>query len=220
MVSDRVEELIREVRGPDVLHLGCTGGLMEDLPLVNSPDWIHGQILKQFPDAWGLDLSESKVSFLQQHGIPNLHVGDAESFDLQKQFDTIVAGELIEHLGRPLDLLARARDHLKPDGRLLITTPYVFGLVHVAYAWVKFPKTCSNREHTAWFCPATLSVLAQMSGLRIASWHLLYDLKEGRGKIRFYNAVYEQVRRLLPRRIAANGMLVVLARPSEMDGEG
>ena len=63
---------------------------------------------------------------LKAMGYPNLHAGDAQTFRISAMFDTIVAGEVIEHLENPAQFLARAHEHLKPDGRLVLTTPYAF----------------------------------------------------------------------------------------------
>src|SRR5690242_3640879 len=99
VIPDRADAILAELHGPDVLHLGCTGGLMTETPPMEGERWIHGEILRLFPDAWGLDLSSDKIEYLTARGVPNLSIGNAENFSVQKKFDTIVAGELIEHLG-------------------------------------------------------------------------------------------------------------------------
>ena len=38
------------------------------------------------------------------------------------------------------------------------------------YAWLRYPRTSSNPEHMMWFCPATLSVLAESVGLQVTMW--------------------------------------------------
>lgn len=46
----------------------------------------------------GLDLYEEGVEYLRQIGY-HINVGNAENYDLGRQFDVIVSGDLIEHLG-------------------------------------------------------------------------------------------------------------------------
>lgn len=44
--------------------------------------------------------------------------------DLGEPFDVIISVEVIEHLLYPKELISAAKKHLKPDGCLIITTPY------------------------------------------------------------------------------------------------
>jgi SAM-dependent methyltransferase len=180
---------------------------------MHSKSWLHRTLLDSFPDTWGIDLSQDRVQFLTDHGIRHVFVADAEAFSLDRQFDSIVAGELIEHLGNPRLFLERSVQHLKPGGTLILTTPYVFGLPNLVYAWAKFPRTCSNDEHTSWFCPRTLHTLAHSTGLQITHWRLIYDFPDCRHKAGIYSVastLYKPLSYLLPVRVAANCSLFVL----------
>jgi SAM-dependent methyltransferase len=212
MSSNRIPAMIDAIRGPSVLDIGCTGGLQTDRPLVESPEWVHGQLHKAFDDVHGIDLSPEKIRFLHDAGYPDTTAADAQDFDLGRQFDTVVAGELIEHLENPGQFLRAATRHLKPGGRIVLTTPYAAGVANVLYAWLKYPKTCSNVEHTLWLCPSTMEVLAGRCGLRMVSWRMVADYPGwGEGRLyRWLHAVYPVVERLLPDRVKANGLLAVL----------
>lgn len=56
-------------------------------------------------------------------GLPVCQQGNAETFDLNAQFDLITSFQVIEHLYNPNAFIANCRKHLKPNGVLLITTP-------------------------------------------------------------------------------------------------
>src|SRR2546425_668510 len=66
-----------------------------------------------------------------------------------EKFDSIVAGELIEHLANPGMFLKSARARLRPDSQLILTTPNPFGILYVL-AFVKNDRRAFNREHTCW----------------------------------------------------------------------
>jgi SAM-dependent methyltransferase len=217
--SERIEAILRAARGPAVLDVGCAGGLRTDVPLVRSAEWVHGHLQARFDEVYGIDFSQSKVDYLRRHGYPRVTVGDAQSFDLGRRFDTVVAGELIEHLENPAGFLRTARRHLRPGGRIVLTTPYAAGPANVLYAWLKYPRTCSNPEHTMWFCPSTMRVLAERCGLQVRRWELLADYPSG-GVGRTYRAMrrlYLLVGPLLPHRIRANTLLVVLQPAAASD---
>jgi SAM-dependent methyltransferase len=159
--------------------VGCTGGL-QDAPLdVGNPNWLHGHLSTVFPDVWGIDINRAKLEALRARGYENVYEADAQDFSIPERFDTIVAGELIEHLGNPSGFLRSAREHLAPGGCIVLSTPYFAGLPNVLYAWLKYPKTCANPEHTMWFCPTTLSTLAEQNGLRVEVWSLLLHIPRG-----------------------------------------
>ena len=173
MRTERIDEVLRHCHGL-VLDLGCAGQA-DRRSALDSTYWLHGRIIERFPDAWGLEYSTQNADELLLQGMRNIRIGDAQNFDLEERFDTVVAGEIIEHLPNPGGMLTSAARHLKPGGRIIVTTPYVFSGAFTAYAWLKFPKTCSNTDHTMWYCPSTMSVLAGKCGLAVASYALVDD---------------------------------------------
>lgn len=203
--------MLKLVEGPDVLDIGCSGQAGRRSPL-GSPWWLYGRLLDRFPSTVGLEYSAANVAELTAAGVPNVVQGDAQSFSLDARFDTIVAGEILEHLERPGDFLTCARRHLKPGGRIVLTTPYAFGFMFVLYAWVKYPRTCSNPEHVAWFCPATMQALAERTGLTVQSCDTIVSLRPDltRWTARAANAAMKTIGRLLPHRMRANTLIVVL----------
>lgn len=161
----RLERMIGLTTGPDVLDIGFTGPS-------GVPRALHVLLRERFPALAAIDFNADQITNLE---LPNTFAADAQDFDLGTRFDTIVAGELIEHLENPALFLRASRRHLKEEGRLVVSTPYAFGLAHVIYAWWKFPKTCSNPEHVSWFCPRTLTALAEREGFRVETLELIFD---------------------------------------------
>ena len=217
MIS-RADLTLRWVRGPDVLDVGAAG----HRPDPSSAQWLHGRLREAFPSVIGLDLSEENVEMLKAMGYPNLQAGDAQTFQIDGRFDTIVAGEVIEHLENPAQFLTKAHEHLKPDGRLVLTTPYAFGLLNWVYALLRFPRTCINPEHTMWFCPMTIAELSKRAGFSVAHWELILDLPDRpNAPVALKRAVvwlYERISRVLPLRLRCNGMLFVLRVSEDHDG--
>lgn len=214
--SRRIPAIVRATTGPAVLDIGCTGGLQADTPEIGSPLWLHGHLRRAFPDVWGVDLSPTKIAALKCAGFTNVFAADAQELELDHDFDTIVAGEIIEHVPDPGRLLSTLARHLKPGGRIVLTTPYVFGLPQVLYAWSRYPSTCSNSEHVLWLCPTTAIELAKQSGLRVSKWELIEDVSpEPRTLLyRLFRFVYPLLRKVLPLRFRASTMLLVLEAPA------
>jgi 2-polyprenyl-3-methyl-5-hydroxy-6-metoxy-1,4-benzoquinol methylase len=205
----RTDEILKVVNGPDILDVGCAG----HIPRTDSPHWLHGRLREKYPSLTGLDLNEKNIRLLQELGYERLYVDSAEDFSFQNSFDTIVAGELIEHLSNPGSFLNRCRAHLKNGGRVVLSTPYVFSLLYILYAFLKYPNTCQNEEHTVWFCPKTLVELASRSGFRVTHWELIedYELDNPSQMYRIFARFMLTIGHfLIPTRLRKNTMLFVL----------
>jgi SAM-dependent methyltransferase len=193
----RVVRVPQLVRGPRVLDVG----------FANNPDGLHAALRERFPDVWGIDRNEEAVRAL---GLPKTSVADAQDFDLGQTFDTVVAGEVIEHLEDPGRFLAAARRHLAPGGQVVLSTPQPFALINIAYAWKNYPRTCSNPEHTLWLCPQTLGVLAERMDYRVAHWELAESTRDEHPNPRYRWFVKTLGALPLPARMQANCIIAVL----------
>lgn len=205
--STRAEFLTRLVVGPDVLDVGCTDHCVRP----TSPYWLHGVLAKRFAVA-GVDLSEDNVAQLRALGFDDLHVGNAEDFHLRRQFDTVIAGELIEHLSNPGRFLECAKAHLKPGGRIVISTPNPFCLMNWLYALAHFPKTCENSQHSLWLCPSTLAELGGRAGLRIRECYLIFDYEKPT-RASLYQVFWQLIKVLrfvLPARLTRTTLVAVM----------
>ncbi|MBK8019903.1 MAG: class I SAM-dependent methyltransferase [Chloroflexi bacterium] len=204
----RSDDILKHVQGPKVLDVGCTGHVVK----FGDPGWLHGRLRDQFKDVSGVDISESNLKMLQDHGYDNLHLASAENFELPDRFNTVVAGELIEHLSNPGMFLDTAKKHLAPGGRIIISTPYAFSLLYFFYAFFKYPKTCQNEEHAVWFCLQTMKSLTERAGLKIDHVEMLedYDPNDPSGTYRTFVNLISIFRPIIPARLRKNVMLFVL----------
>ncbi len=162
----KIRFAVEHCREKDVLDLGCVQHNPENY---KSRFWLHKALAEVSSSLEGLDLYEEGVAYLQQVGY-HINVGNAENFDLGKQFDVIVAGDLIEHLGDLRGFLMSCQSHLRPGGKLLISTPNPWYWRNVVKALL-FGAVSNNPEHTLWMCPVTLSQLVSRYGLRLVQWH-------------------------------------------------
>ncbi len=207
----RSDDILELVNGPAVLDIGCAGHHVKP----DQAGWLHGKLRERF-HVTGIDISETNVAIMRSLGIEDVYVQSAESFALDRRFNTIVAGEVIEHLSNPGQFLARVRAHLVPGGRLVLSTPYGFSLMHSLYAANYFPKTCENAEHTCWFCPSTIRELARREDLVVETWRLVddYDPSVSSLKYRMYWKLVHTIGRLMPEKFTKTTMLIVFKSPS------
>jgi SAM-dependent methyltransferase len=70
-----------------------------------------------------------------------------------RRFDTVLCGELIEHVERPYDLLREIHHVLEPGGLLLVTTPNPVAWPPLLAEWALSRRRLFTEEHTYYFPP-------------------------------------------------------------------
>jgi 2-polyprenyl-3-methyl-5-hydroxy-6-metoxy-1,4-benzoquinol methylase len=207
-MESRLDAIIKWAKGPKVLHIGCADHEVRK----NSKHWVHERLYKRFSYVVGIDISEKNIQIMRNYGYENLYIANAENFFIEENFDTIIAGELIEHLSNPGLFLFQVNKHLKRNGRLIITTPSPFSLINIAYAWLKYPKTCQNSEHAMWFCPRTLKSLVIRYGFKEEYFSMIqdYELDNLSIKYRVLSYIMVYLRWLFPKKLKCNCMLSVM----------
>jgi SAM-dependent methyltransferase len=170
MLLRRAAFLAELADGRRVLDIGCVNHTLS----TRQPEyWVHGILRKKAAYLVGLDYEQSAVESLQKEGF-NVVCADATDFDLGERFDLVIAGEIIEHLTSPGNLLECAKRHLAPSGKLVLTCPNANNVLY-------FLENCligreqDNSDHTCLFTPTTMSVLLQKCGYRPLGFYFVAE---------------------------------------------
>ncbi len=156
MLDNRVQEILRLVEaGKTILDIGCA----------KNPE-IHFALAKNCKKIVGIDVDESGIRKIKKKGF-EAYVMDAEQIKLDKKFDYIIAGELIEHLNNPGLFLKAMEKHLAPDGRFILTTPNISSIL-LYILIVVFDQT-QDPTHTFYFDKKNLEVLIARFDLQTTS---------------------------------------------------
>lgn len=154
-------------------------------------NWPHKILKNRVKIAYGLDL-ECDFNKISEEDRGNYFVASAEKFDLNKKFDAIFAGDLIEHLSNPGLFLDCSKKHLNSEGKLIITTPNAFNLFVIAGKLIN-REPVVNPDHTFYFNIKTLRILLEKNGWEVKDFGFMYtleyNLKESFKK-KFLNVIY------------------------------
>jgi SAM-dependent methyltransferase len=141
-----------DVRGQSCLEIGCATGEFCEL------------IADKAANVVGIDLAgEAIATAIRRYPCINFRQGDLSVLGEHEQFDAIFAFEVIEHIESPAAFLQELAVHLKPGGRLVMTTPnYNCGKRVGVDRWSGFQ---SSLEHLYFFNSKSLGRYAEKVGL-------------------------------------------------------
>jgi 2-polyprenyl-6-hydroxyphenyl methylase/3-demethylubiquinone-9 3-methyltransferase len=146
-----------------LLDLGCGNGA------------LTRKLATLVPHCVGMDFSKSGIEIAAQK-FPEVtfHCSPLSSPlppELCGTFDVVTAVEVVEHLLLPRQLFDRAREALKPNGRLLVTTPYHGYLKNLALAIAgKFDShwhPLRDYGHVKFFSKSTIESLFAEQGFQV-----------------------------------------------------
>lgn len=159
----KIAYVVARAAGREVLDLGC---VEHDPENYRSRYWVHRALVERAASVTGLDLCQDGVTALSARGY-DIRFGDVQHFDLGRQYDVIVAGDLLEHLEDFAGFFASVKSHLRADGCLIVATPNPWYWRNIVKA-VTRPEVDNNPEHTCWFDPRTLRQLATRQGMTMS----------------------------------------------------
>ena len=200
----RIDWMADEARGPCVLDVGCSEGILEVL-LARRGIAVTGIDID--PDALGFAREllakepyevRERVKFVQGDFIGTRPVTGL--------FDTVVMGELLDYLDDPGAMLDRGLEHLRPGGRVVITAPFgvhphqdnrrtfyltdLIGLLKprlgleslsVEDNYIRFVGRLSEDRDVSWQRLDTEAVLSMTDAALVAYQRKLYGMLEMRG---------------------------------------
>lgn len=148
--SRRLEILASEVTGRRILDIGYARQ--------PSPYLVGDEVV-------GLDLDEVPRSVAPNY--TERIVGDATQLDAalgRRQFDTIICGELIEHIEEPYAFMRQLHAALAPGGTLVLSTPNPLGFPIVLAEVLRSTRFFYSRDHLYLFTPRWVQRLVSQSG--------------------------------------------------------
>ena len=84
-----------------------------------------------------------------------------------QRFDTVLMGELIEHLERPYETLRSVRNYIVPCGSLILSTPNPLGIPAVFAEYLCLRRFYYTHHHAFYFSPRWMWRLLERSGYKV-----------------------------------------------------
>lgn len=141
-----------------VLDIGCSQGLV---PILLGRKGVHAVGIDNEAPAIGFARARLADEPAEVQERVSFELVDASTWRPPEPFDTVILGEVLEHLDRPADLLAAARRALAEGGQLLVTVPL---------GWLEHP------DHRQAFLPTRLIELIEAGDFSVQAC----DLADGK----------------------------------------
>lgn len=142
---------------------------------------------------FGVELNPDMVAHARNElALDDVTHGRIEDWDgREAPYDLITLWDVLEHVGDPGALLARLREWLAPDGRLVIETQDVSSPTArlLGKRWHHY----KHGEHLFHFSPRTLRTLLERAGFEVIDF-----TRRGAGKVIPYRFLVERSERLFP----------------------
>ncbi|OQY90446.1 MAG: hypothetical protein B6D39_08270 [Anaerolineae bacterium UTCFX2] len=117
----RIHWICSQVQGEKVLDIGCSQGIICLLLGREGFDCV-GVDIEQDAIDYALEELKKEEDIVQRRVV--FQVADAARLDFDENtFDTVILGEVLEHLVHPEKVLREAQRVLKESGRIIITVP-------------------------------------------------------------------------------------------------
>ena len=161
---------------PSKGHVLDVGFAEHGIEYVKHKDWFHRK-LREFTNLniAGLDINAPLVHQIkEQTGYNNLYSGDATDSKYkcgEVLYNTIHAGDIIEHLANFDGFMDFCRRNLTDNGIVILTTPNPCSR-EAMFSWLN-GGLISNLEHTCWVTPTNMNEICRRKGFKFKESHYL-----------------------------------------------
>jgi len=202
----RLEWLVPLISGKRVIHFGC----VDHLPIIEDRRkknlWLHDILAKHCSELVGIDINEAGISYMHYAGFEAYQADvvhdPAPEAVLNRRWDYLVAGEVLEHIDDPVAFLTAIREKYGPvTEKIIITVPNALSYTNLRFALRN--TELINSDHRYWFSPFTLLKVAGQAGIRPEGYDLCVDEHASPFSLKYYL----QNRPMLRNRVVLVGQL-------------
>jgi 2-polyprenyl-3-methyl-5-hydroxy-6-metoxy-1,4-benzoquinol methylase len=168
--GSRISVVCSFARNKKVLDVGCVSHNFT-FRSGGTGNWLHDHVRKAAAECVGADYDELGIKLMREAGYDVVRVditGDLTPVLERGPFDVVIAGEIIEHLVAPQELLSMARTVLRPGGQLVLTTPNPYSprRNRTGAAGV----TWENVDHIVYAFPSGIAEMADRTGMALTKF--------------------------------------------------
>lgn len=161
----RIDCLLNIIKNKNVIHVGCCDHIGVIKEKVENNTWLHKLMNEQCKSVIGIDINKEAIDYIKKEGYAdNIILNDIIADDpikLDKTYDYMVLGEIIEHVDNPVAFLEQVREkYASKVNNIIITAPNL--LKYCVKGKIKSEDI--NSDHRYYFSPFTLAKILTCAG--------------------------------------------------------
>jgi hypothetical protein len=173
--------ILDRCKGKGVFHLGFVGETDESLEAkvraFREGRVLHPHVARVASEVVGLDRDAQAVKAIQAEcNGQTLLAGDVEhlgQLGLNRSFDVILFGDVLEHLTCPGLALDGIRQFMNRESELIVSTPNAFALMaNIRFTTGRFHE---GSEHVAAYSKYTLPAILSRHGMELTELYTCFD---------------------------------------------
>jgi 2-polyprenyl-3-methyl-5-hydroxy-6-metoxy-1,4-benzoquinol methylase len=185
-IWSRLDLFREDLHAKRVLHVGCTDWPFTEEKLKKG-ELLHQMFADLTPELYGLDIENTAIHMMRDHGIPNLfcedicNISDNEALH-EKKFDCIIISEVLEHLLNPGLALSSIKRYImstNPSCEIIFTVPN-YQNFHFQILLGLRGKECVHPDHKYYFSYRTFRTLVEQCGFQVTDFHYIIYTERSR----------------------------------------
>lgn len=196
----RKNEILKYCTNKNVLHIGFIQHENMWRDKINEKDWLHSKIMSVSKSVVGIDYLKNEVEIIKKELEIECYYGDATNLSevkIDKKFDVIVCGELIEHIANPGLMMDGLKRFMNKDSKLIITTPNPWRDLWVNHIFSNNDeKNWLNKEHVSWYSYQTLKQLLERYSYKEVSYDYYYAENDSNEDIIILRKIKNLIKRI------------------------
>jgi Methyltransferase domain len=191
-LQNRLNLLTDLAVGKRILHIGCC----DHIPLLReklaSDTWLHGRVTRVAAQCVGIDIDDEAVKRAREFSkLDNIFCGDITAESMMPEvgdtvFDYAIFGEVLEHIGNPVQFLKSFLSTYGENVRqVIITVPNALRGGNIRNVFRS--RETINSDHRFFFTPYTIAKVAWDAGLSPVSIQMAHYSFGGSLKQRILN---------------------------------
>lgn len=166
----RIQKITDLSTNKRIIHVGCVDHLPIIEEKIRNNTWLHKLVTEVATECIGVDINEEGIAYMHKIGFNNAYHADLMKPTLpeilNKQWDYMILGEILEHVDNPCDFLKNLNLlYAKNVRQIVISVPNAF--CYYNFRNIKKGIESINSDHRSTFTPYTLNKILYIAGFRL-----------------------------------------------------
>ncbi|USN53986.1 MAG: class I SAM-dependent methyltransferase [Candidatus Nomurabacteria bacterium] len=183
-------------KGKRVLEIGCVNHTIEGIEEQRRiGTWLFDYLHVYGTHATGIDIDQPAIDHLAKQGY-DIRYGDGQDFNLNEEFEVIIASKVIDHLTNIDGFLKSCKKHLSPDGKLIITDDNILCVPQLLTWYAKKNVGHPDDDITVKIIPEYFRLFVRRYGFEVEEIH--YVVGTGNS---FLFKLFRFIKKIMPKRL-------------------